>query len=199
MQKSSGSGLQLAACDVSTRDSSSLSMFVHRLRPVIRYLILAAILTCQLNAGNLIMPLIDSSCHRTELHRTTSDHRSTALQRNGEKLQPHLNIWRLTDLLISAVITPPPIGERSIVMSVSVCVCVCLSVCSRSYLRNYTSDLHDFYACYFYYSRDSVLFWRCSDMLRRPTFGFMGDVIFAHKPRLLDVASQLRRSSRAEA
>jgi len=106
------------------RDSSSLSMFVHRLRPVIRYLILAAILTCQLNAGNLIMPLIDSSCHRTELHRTTSDHRLTALQRNGEKLQPPLNIWRLTDLLISTVITPPPIGERSIVMSVSVCVCV---------------------------------------------------------------------------
>jgi len=80
---------------------------------------------------------------------------------------------------------------------VCLCVCVCLSVCSRSYLRNYTSDLHDFYACY--YGRDSVLFWRCSDKLRRPTFGFMGDVIFAHKPRLLDVPAQLRRSSRAEA
>ena len=169
-------------------------MFVHRLRPVIRYLILAAILTRQLNAGNLIMPLIDSSCHRTELHRTTSDHRSTALQRNGEKLQPPLNIWRLTDLSISAVITPPA-DRGAEYCDERVCVCVCLSVCSRSYLRNYTSDLHDFYACY--YGRDSVVFWRCSDMLR--TFGFMGDVIFAHKPRLLDVAAQLRRSSRAEA
>jgi len=37
--------------------------------------------------------------------------------------------------------TPPPIGKRSIVMSVSVSVSVCLFVCPRSYLRNYTSDL----------------------------------------------------------
>jgi len=118
------------------RDSSSLSMFVHRLRPVIRYLILAAILTCQLNAGNLIMPLIDSSCHRTELHRTTSDHRSTALQRNGEKLQPPLNIWRLTDLLISTVITPP--ADRG----AEYCddrVCVCVFVCLFAIL---SSELH---------------------------------------------------------
>ena len=43
--------------------------------------------------------------------------------------------------------TPPPIGERSIVMSVSVCVRVC--VCRRSYLRNCTSDFHHFFlACY---------------------------------------------------
>jgi len=32
-------------------------------------------------------------------------------------------------------------------------------------------------------------------MLR--TSGFMDDVIYAHKPRLLDVAAQLRRSSHA--
>ena len=34
---------------------------------------------------------------------------------------------------------PPPIGERSIVMSVSVCVC------PRSYLLNCTSDLHQMF------------------------------------------------------
>ena len=28
-------------------------------------------------------------------------------------------------------------------------------------------------------------------------FGFMDDVIFAHKPRLLDVAAQLKRSAHA--
>jgi len=28
-----------------------------------------------------------------------------------------------------SIVTPPPIGERSIVMSVSVCLSVCLSVC----------------------------------------------------------------------
>ena len=38
------------------------------------------------------------------------------------------------------VITPLLIGERSIVMSVSVRVCVCLS--AIIYLRNYTSNLH---------------------------------------------------------
>ena len=49
--------------------------------------------------------------------------------------------------LLTADVTPPPIGERSTVMRVSVCLCV--FVCPRSYLRNYTSDLHQmFCACY---------------------------------------------------
>ena len=45
------------------------------------------------------------------------------------------------------LITPATIGERSIVMSVSVClsVCVCVCVCLRSYLWNCTSDLHQFF------------------------------------------------------
>ena len=40
----------------------------------------------------------------------------------------------------------PRQGARSIVTSVSVClsVCVCVFVCQRSYLGNYTSDLHQF-------------------------------------------------------
>jgi len=41
----------------------------------------------------------------------------------------------------------------------------------------------------------SVLFWRRSCMLC--TSGFMDDVIFAHKPRLLDVAAQLKSSAHA--
>jgi len=80
-------------------------------------------------------------------------------------------------------------------MSLSVCACV--FVCPRSYLRNYclyTSDLHQFFA-HVTYGRGSVLLWRCSDMLC--TSGFMYDVIFARKPRLLDVAVQLKRSSHA--
>ena len=77
-------------------------------------------------------------------------------------------------------------------MSVSVCVCVC--VCQRSCLRNYTPDLHQFFV-HVTYGRGSVLLrWR-SDMLC--TSGFMDDVIFAHKPRLLDVAAQLKRSAHA--
>jgi len=41
-------------------------------------------------------------------------------------------------------------------------VCLCLFVCPRSYLRNYTSDLHHFFARVTY-GRGSVLFWRRSD------------------------------------
>ena len=48
----------------------------------------------------------------------------------------------------SVTVTAPPIGERSIVMTVSVCLSVCLSVWSRSYLRKYTSDLQHLCACY---------------------------------------------------
>ena len=77
-------------------------------------------------------------------------------------------------------------------MSVSVCVCLC--VCPLSYLPNHTSDHHEIF-CACYLSRDSVLLWRRNDKLR--TSGFMDDVISAHKPRLLDVAAQLRRSSHA--
>jgi len=72
-------------------------------------------------------------------------------------------------------------------MSVSVCLCV--FVCLQSYLLNYTSDLHVMFCACYLYGPGSVLLWRRSDRLR--TSGF----ISAHKPRLLDVAAQLRRSS----
>ena len=78
-------------------------------------------------------------------------------------------------------------------MSVSVSVCVCSSVRDLS-VRNYTSDLHRIFA-HITCGRGSVLLWRRSDTLR--TSGFMDDVIFAQKPRLLDVAAQLKRSAHA--
>jgi len=73
-------------------------------------------------------------------------------------------------------------------------VSVCLSVCPKSYFRNYTSDLYQFFA-HVTYGRGSVLLWRRSDMLCISVFA--DDVIFAHKPRLLDVATQLKRSAHA--
>jgi len=76
----------------------------------------------------------------------------------------------------------------------SVCLSVCVFVCPRSYRQNYTSNLHHFFA-HATYGRGSVLLWRCSDTLC--TSGFMNDVIFAHKPRLLGVAAQLKRSAHA--
>ena len=92
------------------------------------------------------------------------------------------------------LITPPPIAQRSIVMSVSVCLSVCLSVCGFVCVclsAIISSDLHVRSSpvgfVHVTYGRGSVLLWRCSDMLC--TSGFMDDVIFAHKPRLLDVAA----------
>ena len=76
-------------------------------------------------------------------------------------------------------------------MSMSVCVCV--FVCPRSYLRNYISRLHQIFV-HVTYGRGSVLLWRRSTLC---TSGFMDDVIFAHKPRLLDVTAQLKRSAHA--
>jgi len=52
------------------------------------------------------------------------------------------------------------------------------------------SDLHQIFV-HVTYGRGSVLLWRRSYTLC--TFGSMDDVIFAHKPRLLDVAAQLKR------
>ena len=81
-------------------------------------------------------------------------------------------------------------------MSVPVCwsLCVFACVCPRSYLQNYTSDLHQIFVRVTY-GRGYVLLWRRNDMLC--TSGFMDDVIFAHKPRLLDVAAQMKRSAHA--
>jgi len=71
----------------------------------------------------------------------------------------------------------------------SVCLCVFVFVLPRSYLRNYTSDLHQVFRAY---GRGSVLL--CDTLC---TSGFMDDVILAHKTRLLDVAVQLKRSAHA--
>jgi len=75
----------------------------------------------------------------------------------------------------------------------SVSVCVCLSVRDRIF-RTARPIFTKFFA-HVNYGRGSVLRWRRGDMLR--ISGFMDDVISAHTPRLLDVATQPRRSSHA--
>jgi len=45
------------------------------------------------------------------------------------------------------------------------------------------------------YGRGSILLWRRSDTLY--TSGFMDDIIFTDKPRLFDVAAQLKRCTHA--
>jgi len=78
-------------------------------------------------------------------------------------------------------------------MSVSVCVCVCVFVLDHIFgtTRPIFTKFFVHVAC----GCGSVLLRRHSDMLC--TSGFMDDVIFAHKPRLLDVAAQLQLSAHA--
>ena len=78
-------------------------------------------------------------------------------------------------------------------MSVYVCLCVYLSV--RDYIFRTACPIFTKIYAHVTYGHGSVLLWRRSDKLR--TSGLMDDVIFAHKPRLLDVAAQLKRSAHA--
>ena len=98
---------------------------------------------------------------------------------------------------LSLFLSGNPIGKRSIVMSVSVCLSVCVPVCL--YVRNHifitTSPIFTKNFVHVTYGRGSVLLWQRSDTLCMS--GFVDDVKFAHKLRLLDVAAQLKRNAHA--
>jgi len=68
-------------------------------------------------------------------------------------------------------------------MSMSVFICLWSSLELHVFLVHVT------------YGRGLILLWQHSDTLC--TSGFMDDVIFAHKPRLLDVAAHLECSAHA--
>jgi len=76
-------------------------------------------------------------------------------------------------------------------------VSVCLRVSVRDHIFGTTRPvITKFFLCvHVTCGRGSVLLWRRSDTLC--TSGFMDGVIFVHKPRLLDVAAQLKRSAYA--
>jgi len=78
-------------------------------------------------------------------------------------------------------------------LCLSVCLCVCLSVRERIFRT--TRPIFTNIFVHVTYDRGSVLLWWRSDMLC--TSSFTDDVIFAHKPRLLDVAAQLKCSAHA--
>ena len=71
--------------------------------------------------------------------------------------------------------------------SVSVCLCVCLSV--RDHIFGIKRPIFIKFFVHVTYGRGSVLLWWRRDTLC--TSGFMEYVIFAYKPRLLDVTAQL--------
>jgi len=65
-------------------------------------------------------------------------------------------------------------------------VSVCMFICMRAHLRNYMAYLHQFFcACYLCLWLSPPL--ACSDTLH--ISGFMDDIIFVHKLRLLDIAA----------
>ena len=73
------------------------------------------------------------------------------------------------------------------------CVCVCLPV--HDHILGTIRLIFAKFLMLANYDRGSFLLWRRIDTLC--TSGFMDDVIFAHKPRLLDVAAQLKDSAHA--
>ena len=79
----------------------------------------------------------------------------------------------------------------SVIVCLSLRVCVCLSAIISSELHVRSSPVF----VHVISDRGSVFLWRRSDKLC--TSGFMDDVVFAHKRRLLDVAAQLKRSAHA--
>jgi len=70
---------------------------------------------------------------------------------------------------------------------------VCLSV--RDHISGTTRPIFTKCVGHVTYGRGSILLWRRSDTLC--TSGFTDDVIFAPKPRFLDIAAQLKRSAHA--
>ena len=75
-------------------------------------------------------------------------------------------------------------------MSVSVCLSLCLSVCVfvRDHIFGTTRTIFTSFFVHVIYGRGSVFLF---------TSGFVDDVVFARKLRLLDVAARLKRSAHA--
>ena len=90
----------------------------------------------------------------------------------------------------SWISTPLPIGQRSIVMTVSVCLSVsCVYVCRPAII---SPEIHVRSLPFFAHVTccgGLILLWRRRDTLC--TSGFMGDVILAHKARQLNVSAHL--------
>jgi len=80
-------------------------------------------------------------------------------------------------------------------MSVSVCLCVSVCLSVHDHIFETTRPIFTKFFTHVTHGRGSVLLRRRSDMLC--TSGFMDNFIFAHKPKFLYVAAQLKRSAHA--
>jgi len=91
-----------------------------------------------------------------------SKYRNEIPSRRPQHRRLHGSRLGVVCLFIYLLITPPPMGERSIAMSVSVCLCVCLSAIISSELHVRSSP--NFFV-HVAYGRGSVLLWRRSYVL----------------------------------
>jgi len=96
---------------------------------------------------------------------------------------------------VNALLRHPQRSGVSWRACLSVCLCVCVRLTVHDHIFGTTHPIFTKLFDHVTYGRGSVLLWRRSDMLC--TSGFMDDVIFGHKPRLLDVAAQLDHSAHA--
>jgi len=103
------------------------------------------------------------------------------------------NVRWCTVLLPQPLITPAP-DRGAEYCDKHVCACVCVRVC-LSARGHFFGTTRQIFTEFFVNGCGSVLFCQRSDTLC--TSGFMDDVILAHKPRLLDVAAQLKCSAHA--
>ena len=106
--------------------------------------------------------------------------------------------WRSSFFIQPPIDSGAEYCEERVYLSVCMCVRACVRVC-LSAIISLELGLHvqfSWFFCVWYYGGAGlVLLWRRGDMLCISSF--MDDVMSAHKRRLLDVATQLRRSSRA--
>jgi len=89
-------------------------------------------------------------------------------------------------------------GDERVCLYLSVCVCVCVSLSVRDHIFGTAPPIFTIFLCTLPVavarsSSGGELMYLCTLC----TSGFMDDVIFAHKPKLLDVAAKLTRCAHA--
>ena len=95
-----------------------------------------------------------------QFERCSAVHRRHAAVRRHHLHTDNTRLFaKFLHLHVFIAISLPAIGERSIVMTVSVRVCLCVFVCPRAYLWKYTPDVYKIFVrvtC----GRGSILLWR---------------------------------------
>ena len=128
-------------------------------------------------------------CARRRLYWYNGQSMSTSFARHATLIAGNdtvpVSVWRSRGMRstksLSPLVTPPSIGERSIVMSVSICVCVFYV---REHIFGTTRPNFTNFFVHVTCGGGPVFLWWRIDTLCTPSLWF-------YKPKLLDVATQL--------